>query len=217
MMTTPSGDGLPSADEAQRLCDEGMNQRRRAVAERQARGFYHFDEAAAAIAKLHGKNEWWELSLRERLFSAARAGSLVARDPGTELSIGAGMPIGISAVVRRVDVTLWLEQEGTGYMWLADAVTISARVHRSSSRTGALDAVINKARSEAVDSTDWQSVWVAFKQLAQKEDRPRPLLGFVDGEGVKYESDKEDEPVKVLTSEAFRKRFTRKAKPAGGQ
>ena len=52
-----------------------------------------------------------------------------------------------------------------------------------------MGAVIELARSRAADPADWANVWAALVDLAQSSDRPSPLLGYVAGEGVKYQRD----------------------------
>lgn len=76
-------------------------------------------------------------------------------------------------------------------------------------RTSALNAVITKARSCATDGADWLSVWNELVSMAKADHRPAPLLGYTEGEGVKYQTDKEEGPVAYLTRDAFRKRFRR--------
>ena len=76
-------------------------------------------------------------------------------------------------------------------------------------RSSALAAVIEKAKQQAVDSASWQSVWDALVVLAQSTDRPAPLLGYAEGEGVKYQTDKAENPVAFFTRGACRKRLNR--------
>ena len=83
-------------------------------------------------------------------------------------------------------------------------------VHALKPRAAPLAAVIKLARGQALDSTDWQSVWAALVNLAQSADRPPPLLGYTEGEGVKYQNDNAAKPVDWLTREALRKRFGRR-------
>jgi hypothetical protein len=54
-------------------------------------------------------------------------------------------------------------------------------------RANLLTAVIDKAMEAATDPNDANSVWASLVEIAQAKDRPSPLLGFVDGEGVKYQ------------------------------
>jgi hypothetical protein len=73
-------------------------------------------------------------------------------------------------------------------------------------RTNILDSVIEEAKSTAVCKTDWQSVWASLVKLAQTTERPAPLLGFSDDEGVKYQDFSE---VKFLTKKNFHQRWNR--------
>jgi hypothetical protein len=74
-------------------------------------------------------------------------------------------------------------------------------------KSGALDAVIQLARSRAVDPNDPQSGWASLVKIAEAPDRPAPLLGYAEGEGVLYLDTKD--PCKVLTRTEFGKRFRR--------
>ncbi|MCX7178621.1 MAG: hypothetical protein NTX56_07555 [Proteobacteria bacterium] len=73
-------------------------------------------------------------------------------------------------------------------------------------RKHALAAVIATVKNSAVDSTDYQSVWAALVTLAESSNRPSPLIGFVDGEGVKYQGENE---VKFFTKNALRNMMNR--------
>jgi hypothetical protein len=49
--------------------------------------------------------------------------------------------------------------------------------------------VIQIAREAARDPHDYQQVWAQLVRMADSKDRPAPLLGYVDDEGVvKYEA-----------------------------
>ena len=76
-------------------------------------------------------------------------------------------------------------------------------------RTDALSGVLKMARAQA-GADDWHSVWAALVQLAQSAKRAPPLLGYVEGEGVKYEA--HDGSVKFFKREALRKRLERSEK-----
>jgi len=85
-----------------------------------------------------------------------------------------------------------------------------AKAHVLKSRVDPLAAVLTQARAKALDPADWQSGWAALVALAQLSDRPAPLLGYSEGEGVKYQKDSAIEPVGWLTREAYRKRHNRR-------
>jgi len=76
-------------------------------------------------------------------------------------------------------------------------------------RAGPLDAVLSEAKRQAVDPTDWLSVWAALVALAEPATRPSPLMGYVEGEGVQYRTDNAGSPVGYLTRDALRLRFKR--------
>lgn len=90
----------------------------------------------------------------------------------------------------------------------ASAAVVSKRNHVKS-RAGPLAAVLAQVKQQAIDPADWQSVWAALVKLAESESRPPPLLGYVEGEGVKYRADDAANPVAYLTREALRSRFKR--------
>ena len=83
-------------------------------------------------------------------------------------------------------------------------------VHKPKRRADCLKAVIQMASERAADPTDWPSAWAALVALALQADRPAPLLGYTEGEGVKYQTDNADAAVAWLSRQAFRKRAGRK-------
>lgn len=82
--------------------------------------------------------------------------------------------------------------------------------HRVRNRSDPLNAVINKAKAAAADEEDFLSVWAALVNLAKSANRPAPLLGYEDLEGVKYEILEQEQPA-YFTKDALRKRMNRKA------
>ena len=60
--------------------------------------------------------------------------------------------------------------------------------HTIGRRSNPLKAVIEKAKSSAADPSDIHSVWAAFVKLARDANRPAPLLGYADAEGVKWDA-----------------------------
>ena len=86
--------------------------------------------------------------------------------------------------------------------------TSSAR-HSLKPRADPLAAVLAEAKRQALDPTDWQSVWAALVKLAESVSRPAPLQGYVEGEGAQYRADDAAKPVNYLSRDAFRKRFGR--------
>lgn len=83
-------------------------------------------------------------------------------------------------------------------------------LHKPKRRADCLNAVIQMASERAADPTDWPSAWAALVALALQADRPAPLLGYTEGEGVKYQTDNADAAVAWLSRQAFRKRAGRK-------
>ena len=81
-------------------------------------------------------------------------------------------------------------------------------VHKLATKTHALAAVIEKARQSAADANDYQSVWAALVRIAQSPERPAPIIGYVDTEGVKYQTAEREEP-KYFTKKALKERFSR--------
>lgn len=81
--------------------------------------------------------------------------------------------------------------------------------HRMNTRVHPLRAVMDAAKAAAVSSTDYHSVWAALVRLAEADSRPAPLLGYVEGEGVKYQTDKD---IKFFTKDALRKQMNPNAR-----
>lgn len=78
--------------------------------------------------------------------------------------------------------------------------------HSLGTRSNALSAVIDQAKALALDGDDPHSVWAALVKLAQDVNRPPPLLGYADEEGIKW--DKSGTPA-FLTKKAFDGRWAR--------
>jgi hypothetical protein len=71
-----------------------------------------------------------------------------------------------------------------------------------------LAEVIARATKSAVDAKDYQSVWTALEKLAASGSPPRPLLGQVERESIKYEAGNR---VKLFTKSALRRMMIRAA------
>jgi hypothetical protein len=71
-----------------------------------------------------------------------------------------------------------------------------------------LAEVIAKATKSAVDAKDYQSVWTALEKLAASGSPPRPLLGQVERESIKYAAGNR---VKLFTKSALRRMMIRAA------
>ena len=85
----------------------------------------------------------------------------------------------------------------------------STRTHKLKRRGNALAAVLTLAKNQAAEPDDWLSVWASLVALAQSAKRPPPLLGYTEGEGVKYQNDNAEKPDGWLTREGYRRRFKR--------
>jgi hypothetical protein len=117
-----------------------------------------------------------------------------------------------------LDIVTWLEGSGTGYRWPAapaksmpqsdaDTESNNRTIHTvTARRSDALTAVIATAKVQAQDSADYHSVWAELVRLASSSNRPAPLLGFADSEGVKYQGDDE---VKFFTKRNLADRMRR--------
>jgi hypothetical protein len=92
---------------------------------------------------------------------------------------------------------------------LCEAETSGNVTHKTKNiRTNALNAVIKLAKTKAADSADYQNVWANLVSLAESKDRPAPLLGYCESEGVKYQGYSE---VKFFNKFALRRRMKRAA------
>ncbi|CAJ0873876.1 hypothetical protein R77569_02566 [Ralstonia mannitolilytica] len=76
-------------------------------------------------------------------------------------------------------------------------------------RRHALGHVIGKAKHAANEPDNYLSVWPELMRLAEQDEPPAPLLGYVDGEGVKYQT---DNGIKFFTKDALRKQMNPNAR-----
>ena len=76
-------------------------------------------------------------------------------------------------------------------------------------RSDELTAVIATAKNTAQNPDDFQSVWAELVKLAESENPPAPLIGFTDGEGVKYRSESGENGVKFFTKRNLSDRMRR--------
>lgn len=90
-----------------------------------------------------------------------------------------------------------------------------SRVHRLKNRSHELDHIMDLVTASSIGSErpSAEAAWAMYVSIAKKEDRPAPLLGYADGEGVKYTSFTGQEGVKFDSKQAFKARFNRRAKP----
>lgn len=86
------------------------------------------------------------------------------------------------------------------------AGALNAAKHSLGTRSNPLKAVIDKAKSLAEDPSDTHSVWAALSKLAQENNRPAPLLGYAEAEGVKWD---DNGTVKFFTKKNLTDRLRR--------
>lgn len=85
----------------------------------------------------------------------------------------------------------------------------SVLVHSTKSKSKhQLSAVIEAARCNAPDPSNWVSVWDSLVKIASSGERPPPLIGYVPKEGVQYTAYNQEEPA-YFSRDAFRKNFQR--------
>lgn len=81
------------------------------------------------------------------------------------------------------------------------------KTHRLNGRENILDPVIQLARKNAIDPDSPQSAWTEFVRMAESSDMPAPLIGYVEGEGVKYRGSTDE--TEFLTKKNFAARVRR--------
>jgi len=81
--------------------------------------------------------------------------------------------------------------------------------HLLARRSSSISPVIQKASSEALSPEDPQSVWASLVSIAESNERPAPLIGYTDTEGVKYKNTQDE--TKFLTYKNLRDRMRRSA------
>lgn len=81
-------------------------------------------------------------------------------------------------------------------------------------RSNPLTSVITKARSSALNAEDPSSVWAELVKMAESPNRPGPLIGYAEGEGIKYQTEK---GVQFLTRKNFGDREMRVRKRASAR
>lgn len=82
--------------------------------------------------------------------------------------------------------------------------------HSLSNRRHVLDSIVAMAIDASTDKSDYQAVWAAYVKIAKDDNRPPPLLGYVEGEGVKYASDTAKDCIAFDSKRAFASRFGRR-------
>ena len=83
-----------------------------------------------------------------------------------------------------------------------------ANTHKIGTRANILNSVIEQAKLAASNPGDYQSVYAELVKLADSPSRPAPLLGYSEGEGVKYQ---DYNGIKFFNKRALKKRMERNA------
>ncbi|RLK36105.1 hypothetical protein C7417_3880 [Cupriavidus plantarum] len=194
-------------------------------AEKKAEGRYTLREAAEAIAASGERLE----PLLEKLMTAAKMGAFPMYGPGEKAtyryySDTQVRPFHEEAYWRDLNNWILSNEPRISFRFPAPTTVMAIdtaddgvkkpyintqqpnrpKIHRTAARRHALTAVLEDAKNTAKDASDYHSVWAELVRKADSEGRPAPLLGYVEGEGVKYQT---DNGVKFLTKDALRKRM----------
>lgn len=185
---------------------------------RLAAGRYTLNEAALAFAE--GTNERADEFLA-KLMQARKNDAFPAYEPGKFTTYKSENVRDYYEEVYAKDLNTWLTANEPRTPWRFPDPEFSNGTPQSQvdspvvtthsfgrKRGHALTAVIEVARKSATSADDYQSVWAELVKTAESTDRPSILLGYVEGEGIKYRGDSE---VKFFTKEALRKMFERAA------
>lgn len=162
---------------------------------------FHPNDAAAAAAltdKVKTARESYELQ------------SIVPRDMGGILAGDLLTWPECPPVTAENPLSFWLpvSDAHSGAPEKAAPPAAEARTHRIGTRANALNHVIEKAKLAASDSDDYQCVWAELVKLADSSTRPAPLLGYSEGEGLKYQ---DYSCIRFLTKKALKQRMNRSA------
>jgi hypothetical protein len=164
------------------------------------------------------------------LAAAARSGQLTMRPPRASDFAEAVTPettdkrLKDGLVVLKADMRAYAEQHAPGLLRSAllaepapksapavEAATIAGPGKMGNSTKGKraqpLSAEIEAAKREATNPDDAHSVYAVLQRWA--DERKAPFLGFVQGEGCKYQT---PDGVEFFTLDALRKRMNRAAK-----
>jgi len=156
----------------------------------------HLEALVASINEAKGDSDDEE----DRIQSTEPAHRMAAQDPSVRASAGEAGEEPRGGNGR--DATY--EQAPAG----------SAAVYQSPRRSTPLDGPLALAKQCAADPSSWQSVWAELVRLAESEKPPSPLLGFVEGEGVKYRNlSEQGDGIEFLSREALRARLRRTLRP----
>jgi hypothetical protein len=195
-------------------------------------GRYTLKEAALAYSKNTGGRA---PAFFNRLMKDVKSNKVSLYEPGQndEHETLEGVKLSVIAIhfyeVYFKDLNEWLENN-KAYRWInwrfpdpgaldlgnkkgstmsAQPPTIKLVKAEQRERKDDVSAVVERAIDSAVDPSDSNSSWAAFIKLAESKERPAPLLGLVEGEGVKYLAADGDQ---YLTKKNFRDRHARRLK-----
>jgi hypothetical protein len=187
---------------------------------RQAEGFFTLEEAAQVLAESRPG-----VDVKEMLAQMKRAfdnGQLAIRNYASQLPTLDNEKIRAwQNLVKISDIDAWLDSLGVGYRFPCAPAETEAQgeasaqgnprtiQNKTTRRSDALTAILAMAKKNAQDPADYQSVWAALVKMAESPQRPPPLMGFSDEEGVKY---RRDDGVMFFTKDALRKRMNSSAR-----
>lgn len=103
------------------------------------------------------------------------------------LSFDWNMPPELVAIVRQANKQAGAPAMPTGKGKVPGSGQTTTTHTLKTMRGNVLNPVIELARKKALPPANTQSVWAALQRLAESVDRPAPLLGFAEAEGVKYQ------------------------------
>ena len=144
----------------------------------------------------------------EEVYAAELNAWLDSHFPHVEFRFGTGSKpapekVGAGETVSDDDKRI----QGTGRTEINNTITHKLKTRRNH----ALTAVIATAKRSALDAADYQSVWAALVELAESSERPAPILGYAEIEGVKYRAEKAENGVAFFKKDSLRKMMERAA------
>lgn len=154
--------------------------------------FWTLDNAALALAEQEGWHDGARGSLLDRMVEAAKDGTLVVRDPHTDLPYRPAIVRTFYELVMPSDVNAWLEQQDVSYRWevaLPDVVLGSDRTYTSLVNAAELlvgrtwPAQNGRYALRAVQEKGWRffsSQIEATETLCGEMELPLPKAGLLD-------------------------------------
>jgi hypothetical protein len=186
-------------------------------------GRYPINVAAKLIAQKAGFGVSAD-KIEDRLKSAALDRSLPVYEIGQNVRWDGDMPFFSLLDIYLPDLNQWLAVEepkigkfpesesqsnANSSRIVGEVVKASSVSHQLTKRTNILNPVIELAKKNSLQPHDTASIFSALVQLANMKDKPAPLLGFVDEEGVKYQGPNK---VEFFTLKNLRDRMSRAKK-----